>query len=1123
MVKQFNSFDDLSLNRKKWFESSQDNGFDQGLRKLLTELYPDTAHFIYELLQNAEDAQATSVSFILHNDSLEFIHNGSRLFDLKDIDAITSIANSTKPRDNHSIGKYGVGFKAVFTYTSTPYIHSGEWNFKISHMVIPEKIAPTENVDRGKTYFKFPFDNPKKSKENAQREIEHGLTKLPLETLLFLNNIKEVNWNINGICQSIRKKEENNIVWLSTGNDADAKKRYLRFSKNNIKITTSNGETKSVSVSLAYKLAKEQDAYKIIPIEANDRTVFVYFPAEKENSKLRFLINAPFDSEISRASIRDTEDNRLLIDELVKLQLESMEFLRDNAYLTTEFLRVLPNSKDELSEPYCEFHKQLVNLFNTQAFTPTLSGEFAPADSLFRGESMYKNGPHISEFISDKDLALLIEHSDWAKDYHYDICPPLWLKNPQQQNSFSDFFLKDLDVNSLGNEKLISFLCENFQMDQSKIWTGILQNRTRDLYKFYLMQHNVGMWNYPDQIKDLKLFACTDKKIYSFNDGVYLAPDDMPLTDDATVCHILDPQSLGRTIDTKNKVTDFLKKELGVEKFSQKAICREIFKKYAVAELTTEDINIYQHMRDIKFLVSVYKKDPNIIDELRDTPFILDGDGVYHPAQEMYLDRRFEAPYDDMKYVAEILSLSPVSLEYKDKKGLKAEEIKTFISILKALNIKSLLWKIESPCQKNPQYLEKLYDWNRKVTNKCKDEDYDIEGLDKIVERQDILKQASKLIWMSLFADNNEFDTNSIQASYRANAQAPYKTCSSKYIYTLTRSAWIINKQGQLCKPADISFDDLPDDWKRPEEGYDNHILKAINFGKATLQQKVQEDNHNAIAKSAGFANAQEMEKCKQFYQIFKDSGKSLEDTIEFFSPSKSCLMPESHSANPQSREAKIKESYAVASEQTSVTTTRSVKSYSAKPAAAHYLKEEYTNEDGVMCCQMCQQEMPFKKKDGTYYFETTQIFKDMKKDVPQQYLALCPNCAAEYNEWVKCDLEKAEELRACIENRLIDNNEGQVNIDLYIHQQAKTLYFTGKHYCDLSKVVRLDGEIEDDAVSAVSLVNCNIKKGDYVHSESFGDGLVLCIAGNNADVQFSNSIKKIALSYLQKKTVNVG
>ena len=34
-----------------------------GLKTLVSQIYPDEAHFIYELLQNAEDAQATEVEF----------------------------------------------------------------------------------------------------------------------------------------------------------------------------------------------------------------------------------------------------------------------------------------------------------------------------------------------------------------------------------------------------------------------------------------------------------------------------------------------------------------------------------------------------------------------------------------------------------------------------------------------------------------------------------------------------------------------------------------------------------------------------------------------------------------------------------------------------------------------------------------------------------------------------------------------------------------------------------------------------------------------------------------------------------------------------------------------------
>ena len=71
-------------------------GAYDGFIHLLTELYPDNAHFIYELLQNAEDARATAVEFILYDNSIQFEHNGDRLFSINDVHSITSIGVSTK-------------------------------------------------------------------------------------------------------------------------------------------------------------------------------------------------------------------------------------------------------------------------------------------------------------------------------------------------------------------------------------------------------------------------------------------------------------------------------------------------------------------------------------------------------------------------------------------------------------------------------------------------------------------------------------------------------------------------------------------------------------------------------------------------------------------------------------------------------------------------------------------------------------------------------------------------------------------------------------------------------------------------------------------------------------------
>ena len=170
---------ELHGTRKKWVAANRENNFEEGIKHLLTDLYPDDAHFIYELLQNAEDAGASEVRFVLNEDNAIFEHNGTRLFSLTDVEAITSIGFSPKKDDPTTIGKFGIGFKAVFAYTATPEIESGEFHFRIRDMVVPD----TEGLFPGalgeeKTRFVFPFDNPKKpprkSKDRDRKKISNN-------------------------------------------------------------------------------------------------------------------------------------------------------------------------------------------------------------------------------------------------------------------------------------------------------------------------------------------------------------------------------------------------------------------------------------------------------------------------------------------------------------------------------------------------------------------------------------------------------------------------------------------------------------------------------------------------------------------------------------------------------------------------------------------------------------------------------------------------------------------------------------------------------------------------------------------------------------------------------------
>ena len=112
--------------------------YGQGTRHLsfLGRLYTDRTHFVFELLQNAEDAGATRILFRLFEDRLEVTHDG-RAFNEADVRGVCGVGEGTKVEDMTQIGKFGIGFKSVYAYTEIPEIHSGGEGFRIENYVRP--------------------------------------------------------------------------------------------------------------------------------------------------------------------------------------------------------------------------------------------------------------------------------------------------------------------------------------------------------------------------------------------------------------------------------------------------------------------------------------------------------------------------------------------------------------------------------------------------------------------------------------------------------------------------------------------------------------------------------------------------------------------------------------------------------------------------------------------------------------------------------------------------------------------------------------------------------------------------------------------------------------------------
>ena len=510
----------LSEMRKNGLQALIDNEWFEGFKRLLTDLYPDNAHFIYELLQNAEDAGASKVHFVLNTDRLEFEHNGDKLFKIDDIKSITSIGTSTKADDPTNIGKFGIGFKAVFAYTNTPEIESGEFHFRIRNMVVPD----TEGLSPGalgtrRTRFVFPFDNPEKPPEKAAAEIEKNLQELNENTLLFLNNIHQINYNLpNSKTGSLERRKDadgGNRIEISVKHPESALPKsthYLRFTKN-VDVQDENDKPKCRQIAIAFGMDKSKSGkWKIIPL--NPGQVCIYFPAVKEPCNLRFHIHAPFASTVARDSVRDCPANDELRDRIADLVAKSMHSIRDQGLLDVRFLATLPNDKDKLSL-FCDpIRERLIEEFNQTKLTPMKQRGHAPALGCYRGHR------GLSDLIDDEDLATLLGKC---------CSQPLWIANPQQKNQQGDNFLSMLGISEWTVKDLVKAL-ENFENITK--WLNKKSNaRHQKLYAFLgdflsSARSDSVVQERKYQLSNLCIVRCNDKD-YRIGSECRFSNDDM--------------------------------------------------------------------------------------------------------------------------------------------------------------------------------------------------------------------------------------------------------------------------------------------------------------------------------------------------------------------------------------------------------------------------------------------------------------------------------------------------------------------------------------------------------------------------------------------------------------------
>ena len=1025
--------EELRQKRLKWIEANRENNFEEGIKRLLTDLYPDNAHFIYELLQNAEDPRASIVRFTLTGDAVEFEHDGERLFDLRDVESITSIGASTKRDDPTSIGKFGVGFKAVFAYTHTPEIHSGEFHFRIHDLVLPETNGVNKpNMGDPETRFTFPFDHPTKRPAQATAEVERALRALGDNTLLFLTHIRTIEYLLpDGSLGSLERVDhEGGRIEIRARHPGgkDTVSHWLRFQKD-VEVIDEDGKTKTCRIAIAYSLVEEEDSrkrhpgWKIVPLDHGQ--VSIYFPAEKETSNLRFHIHAPFASTVARDSVRDCEANRQLRDRIAELVVESLADIRDRGMLTMSFLAVLPNQMDNLSSFYEPIREAAVRAFRDEPLTPTKSGTHAPATGLRRGPA------RISEVLNDDDLSLLTNYE-----------PPLWAANPPQQNQREDRFLDSLKIDSWGWSELTSALSTLDDDDREPIEDWISQKDDAWVMRFYALLGEacdvhcesvdaeglhivrVGAGQGHEHVLPQEAFLLPEQKTTPPQDIRFVKP---------TV------YSTGRSEAQKKFAVSFLE-HIGVRLFDAKTVIEFRLGHYDNPLDQVGD----GHYKDMKQFIAYWKRNPTDADVFRKQRFLrgVSAEGSldwYKPAQ-LCLDD----PYEETG----IAGLSNIHGKYAVWDGYKEKlpesHSKDFIAFVKSIGVMHDLRVERVSCHSNPHANELMQDYRRSGvkwrTNTAIDEDHSISGIDKYLAQQSVL--ASRLIWDALI----RADRRSATARFRPNQQYPIRESKSQLVCHLRRQAWIPDNAEVFQKPEDMTKDDLRADFPYDDR---NALLTAIGFGERAKKRSEDYRVKNEAAKEIGFGSAEEAE---ELAKLVSETGVTPGELRSLVSQRQRASQPEESVPNPERRRKGVLERRDNAPTKESVTQERTIQP-GARPEtleAKAYLRAKYRNPEGQLVCQCCHAEMPFKVRDD-HYFEAVQCVRSLDHHYFENRLALCPTCAAMYQH--ARETGDAEIRRSIIEHDASDT-VSSAEITIRLAGRQFQLRFVGTHWFDLKTVL---------------------------------------------------------------------
>jgi hypothetical protein len=775
------TFEEIAQFRLQHYLISKANKFN--FNDLLTGIYEDRTHFIYELIQNAEDTNAKEVRIQLFKDKIIFSHDGQKLFDLDDVKSITGIADSNKKPKDNKIGKFGIGFKAIFGICTSPQIYSGEFSFEINNLYVPKVI--TKKYEDKRTTFVIPFKEDIDHIE-TYNEIRESLENISSDKFLFLKNIQKIYWNFGNSEGYLERKLtdysefECNYSILSITKNNKVLEKYLAF----IEKLSFNEKLENV---ILYRLNPRNDEIEL-QLNNTKTKLHVFFPT-KVPINTKFLVHGPYKTTHTREQVLLSDQiNKDIFKEALRLYKKSLLVVKKLGKFTLDFLINLPIEEPEyewgydssgkftkIYKPevywYRAFYDTTIKIMASEPLLITSTNDFCvPADALLaRGN----------------DLSNLVDRSQLQEVYKK---PYNWLNSEitiDKTPRLRSYLMSELSIKEIDFDTFIRDCPNEFYINQSDEWLLsfylLASNNTKTIKdkhldkKFIRLENNQMVSPYtaknpnaflPSRVKSDKNI----KSIFTQNNDVKLFFEGIGLTTMGVVEQIRDFIDI---LIESSSVDDYM---INLEIIFQEYICAGDVDKNRIIEVLNSKQSILSNNFDNSKTVLAFPKD------------------VYMPYDELY---EMFSGVDNVWFLNKKIFDSFLSTG-----NANDGEYEQRMNFLKRLRINESLRIVSrdrgySKKDKDKYLGDVLHTW---LTEKS----FQIEHIEEILSNMSVEK--SRYIWQFL----TKIESNILkgQITWHYGMRSGDIQLPSLFVLVLQNTPWIYNQEQIKVKPEDIYYED---------------------------------------------------------------------------------------------------------------------------------------------------------------------------------------------------------------------------------------------------------------------------------------------------------------------------